>query len=224
MATTPVLKPLSNIKTDPVRNFRFLVDFLPHTYVKDTDGKVTPASKGFLPQASVGFAGVSGLSVAIESIAYREGGYNTTMHQFPGQTTFTPIEFTRGVILGTNQHHDWVKEIFAVLSGSSSVGVGTDFRCDIDITVLSHPNPAELSGSDAASQATGVNQLHAAMKFRVYNAWINSLNYGALSAGGNDLMVESMSVVHEGWDMIWASDLTTAGSAASSGNMAKFIK
>lgn len=211
MASTPVLKPLSSIATDPVRNFRFLVEFLPHDAAK----------RGFKPDTKVGFVGVSGLTVATESIAYREGGYNTTMHQFPGQTSFQPITFTRGIILGTNQHHEWMKELFGVISGTSSKGIGTDFRCTIDITVLSHPNPAEWKGS-GGSKATTADELHASMKFRVYNAWINSLAYGDLSAGGNDLMVESMSVVHEGWDMIWAKDLTGDGSADASKFIAQF--
>lgn len=221
MATSPI-KPFSNIATDPVRNFRFLVEFKPQDQ--------TYTQLGFNPNPSVGFVAVSGLSVDIDSIAYREGGYNTTMHQFPGQTSFRPITFSRGVILGTNQHHDWVKEIFAVLSGTSSLGIGNNFRCDIDITVLSHPNPGEWSGSDnnngtdtTKGEKTVFNNLHASMKFRVYNAWINNLSYGDLSAGGNDLMVESLSVVHEGWDVIWAKGLKTSESASADGNNT-FIK
>jgi phage tail-like protein len=215
MAVTPVLMPLSTIATDPVRNFRFLVTFKPQTISGTSTG-----DNVFDPKSSVGFVGVSGLNVAIESIAYREGGYNTTMHQFPGQTSFQPISFTRGVILGTNQHHNWTKELFTVISGNSQTGVGKNFRCDIDIDVLSHPNPAELSGSDSTTHAAKAANLHVAMRFRVYNAWINSLSYGDLSAGGNDLMVESMSVVHEGWDMVWADPdyLTATGASAKSNN------
>lgn len=200
--------PFSTLLTDPVRNFRFLVDFLPH------DTSSTNAGR-FQPKGSVGFVSVDGLAVATESIAYREGGYNTTYHQIPGQTAFQPISFSRGVILGTDQHQRWMKQLFAVVSGFSQSGVGSDFRCDIDITVLSHPNPANFDKASGTSQVntTADTQYrtgtHASLKFRVYNAWINSLGYSGLSAGSNDLMVESMTVVHEGWELTWASDYGT---------------
>jgi len=73
---------LSTLATDPVRNFRFLVEFLPPT------GGVTPT---WSFDAKMGFTSVSGLTVATEAIQYREGGYNTTLHQLPGQTSFSPV-------------------------------------------------------------------------------------------------------------------------------------
>ena len=73
---------LSTLATDPVRNFRFLVEFLPPS------GTATPT---WAFDAKMGFTSVSGLTVATESIQYREGGYNTTVHQLPGQTSFSPV-------------------------------------------------------------------------------------------------------------------------------------
>lgn len=198
----------STIATDPIRNFRFVVQFMP---------KDTTAWTGQWP--AMGFVGVSGLTVATESIAYREGGYNTTVHQIPGQTSFQPISFSRGVMLGTDQNQQWMKQLFATVSGTANAGrgLGHDFRCNIDISVLSHPNPAfeKLKSDTTPNTAATAYDLHTAMRFRVYNAWINTLAYSDLSSGGNDLMVEAMSVVHEGWDLIWAKDYNnTAGSFA----------
>lgn len=190
-----VLNPFSTLKTDPVRNFRFLVEFLP---LGNAD------KRGFKPKALLGFVNVSGLAVATDSIAYREGGYNTTVHQIPGQTQFQPITFARGALLGTDQHQKWMKELFATISGTADRGVGTNFRCNIDISVLSHPNPAEWKGSGGA-EATDATELHTSMRFRVYNAWISGLQYGDLSAGANDFVIETLSVVHEGWDLTWAT-------------------
>jgi hypothetical protein len=48
------------------------------------------------------------------------------------------------------------------------------------------------------------------MRFRVYNAWIANLGYSNLDAGQSTLMVEEMTLVHEGFDVIMASDYTTS--------------
>jgi phage tail-like protein len=157
----------------------------------------------------MGFVGVSGLTVATESIAYREGGYNTTVHQIPGQTSFQPISFSRGVMMGTDQNQQWMKQLFATVAGTADPtrGIGHEFRCNIDISVLSHPNPANQAVVNGSiNTPDGAEDMHVAMRFRVYNAWINTLAYSDLSSGGNDLMVEAMSVVHEGWDLVWAQN------------------
>lgn len=193
----------SSLKTDPLRNFRFLVEFLPHSGLTNS-GALTALSK-----ATFGFTSVSGMSVTTDSIAYREGGYNTTVHQIPGQTTFTPITLQRGVILGSRQSWDWMRNLFATVEGGASTrGVGENFRCDLVITVLSHPIPS----ARADVQAGATTSDHAAMKFKVYNAWVTSLAYSDLNAGDNSLFVEQMTLVHEGFDVNWADNLSVSAS------------
>jgi len=212
---TPNLNTLSNeiqavgkIITDPVRNFKFLVTFTP------TSGSTTGWNGGF---GTMGFVSLSGLNVNTESIAYREGGYNTNMHQIPGQSSFTPIQLSKGVMLGQNGNSLWMKRLFAVMTPSATSGIGANFRCNLDIQVLSHPNPAGYkgSGSTAPDASTAYDQ-HTSLRFKVYNAWITSLAYSGLDAGANSLMVEEMQLVHEGFDVSYATDLTE-------GNQAKAI-
>ena len=188
------------IITDPVRNFKFLVTFTP------TNGDKTNWKGGF---GTMGFVSLSGLSVNTESIAYREGGYNTNMHQIPGQSSFTPISLSKGVMLGQDGNALWRKRLFAVMTPSATSGIGANFRCDLDIKVLSHPNPAGYRGSNSITQdaATPYDQ-HASLRFKVYNAWITSLAYSNMDAGANSLMVEEMQLVHEGFDVSYAADLT----------------
>jgi phage tail-like protein len=195
MAT--VINNRSTLVTDPLRNFRFLVTFIP----QDTkNGTLTG-----LKSATFGFTSVSGMSVATDSIPYREGGYNTTVHQIPGQTTFTPLTLQRGVILGTKQNWDWMRNLFATVGAAgSNRTVAQNFRCDLEIAVLSHPIPS--AGSGDASTTTD----HVAMRFRVYNAWPTSVAYSDLNAGDNALFVEQMTLVHEGFDVNWAENLTTS--------------
>ena len=194
-----VINNRSTLLTDPLRNFRFLVTFQPH-------GDFAQNSIG-LTQATIGFTSVSGLSVATDSIPYREGGYNTTVHQIPGQTTFTPLTLQRGVLLGTRQNWDWMRNLFAtVTAGNTTRGVDQNFRCDLEIAVLSHPIP----GSPNANDTTTTSQDHVAMRFKVYNAWPTSVAYSDLNAGDNALFVEQMTLVHEGFDVNWAGNYTAS--------------
>jgi phage tail-like protein len=213
MATT--INPLSNLITDPVRNFKFLVKFTPVDIGSDknSDAYWGDAQKS----GTMGFVSLSGLSTTIESIAYREGGYNTNVHQIPGQAAFTPIQMTKGVLLGTPENWRWIKRLFSVLTPGTGVGggVGGQFRCHIDIAVLSHPNP---QGNPGSGEVTGANATpwdqHVSMSFRIYNAWITSLTYGNLDAGANSLMVEELTFVHEGFDVQYATGYAKDASAA----------
>jgi phage tail-like protein len=204
MAT--IINNRSVLTTDPIRNFRFLVTFKPHS----VNG--VPAA---LKNSTLGFVSVSGLAVTTEAIPYREGGYNTTVHQIPGQTTFQPITLQRGVQIGTRQNWDWMRKLFATVNGGAQNVQGESFRCDLEIAVLSHPIP----GSAGGTQTGGTNNInsgdndHVALRFNVYNAWVTAVAYSDLNAGDNALFVESMSLVHEGFDINWATGVT-AGTGA----------
>jgi hypothetical protein len=188
----------SNLITDPLRNFRFLVTFkaLP------TASAATTA----LQTATFGFTSVSGMAVTTDSIPYREGGYNTTVHQIPGQTTFAPVTLQRGVVLGTNQNYNWMRNLFATVQGGGTTrSANQNFRCDLEIAVLSHPIPGANPADTSAAQSD-----HVAMRFNVYNCWPTSVAYSDLNAGDNALFVEQMTLVHEGFDVNWAADLTNS--------------
>ncbi len=190
-----VINNRSTLLTDPLRNFRFLVTFQPQGNMADLG----------LTKATLGFTSVSGLSVATDSIPYREGGYNTTVHQIPGQTTFTPLTLQRGVLIGSKQNWDWMRNLFAtVTAGNTTRGVDQNFRCDLEIAVLSHPMPGSPNQNDTAETSTD----HVAMRFKVYNAWPTSVAYSDLNAGDNALLVEQMTLVHEGFDIKWAENYT----------------
>jgi phage tail-like protein len=193
----------SSLITDPLRNFRFLVTFkaLPTASV---------ATKAVQDAVTFGFTSVSGMAVTTDSIPYREGGYNTTVHQIPGQTTFAPITLQRGVVLGTNQNYEWMRNLFATVQGGGSTrGRTENFRCDLEIAVLSHPIPAAGETPENAPAATD----HVAMRFNVYNCWPTAVAYSDLNAGDNALFVEQMTLVHEGFNVNWAANLTDQAAA-----------
>jgi len=201
MAT--IINNRSQLTTDPIRNFRFLVTFKPH----DSEG----AASWYKSDVTLGFTSVSGLSVTTDSIPYREGGYNTTVHQIPGQTTFAPITLQRGVILNTNQNWEWMRTLFSTVQGGAKNVQGKSFRADLEIAVLSHPIPGSAGGAGAALDTAPTTGLaaddHVSMRFNVYNTWVTSVSYSDLNAGDNAIFVEQATLVHEGFDVNWATGL-----------------
>jgi phage tail-like protein len=178
----------STLVTDPIRNFRFLVSFAATDTTSSSIGVAT---------ATLGFTSVSGLAVTTDSIPYREGGFNTTVHQIPGQTSFQPITLQNGVVIGKSQKWDWMRNMFATVQGGAQRSLTAGFRCDVTIKVLAHPVPL-LSAAEKAGTAD------VAMQFKVYNAWPTAVAYSDLNAGDNSLFVEQMTLVHEGFDASWA--------------------
>ena len=211
MAGPTIINNRSTMETDPIRNFRFLVTFTPLP-----GGNAGGDSWLKQNKVSVGFTQVSGLSVNTDSIPYREGGYNTTVHQIPGQTTFSPITLQRGVILGTPQHWDWMRKLFATVQNGTTSTLGENFRCDVEIEVLTHPLAGSGGGNAELNGYTGnpgTSTDHVSARFQVYNAWPTSVAYSDLNAGDNALFVEQLTLVHEGFDMTWGTNLTPQGTA-----------
>lgn len=165
----------STIQTDPLRNFKFLVNL---------------AHPGISGMVRLGFMSVGGLSVSTDMIPYREGGNNTTARKLPGQTNFAALSLTRGMVVGTNQMWLWFKEIFNVVAGGGRGTAGNDFRTNFVIQLLDHP------------VTSGPTPIKA--EWTVYNAWPSSLQYSDLDAGGNGVEIEQMTLENEGWDLGWA--------------------
>jgi hypothetical protein len=192
--TDSVINRFSSVATDPLRSFRFYVEFLAPQQGSLVNTKIT----GF----SGGFTNVTGLGINTQSIAYREGGYNTTIHQIPGMTTFNPISLNRGVIYKNSQAIDWMKHLFAAAAGDGIALGNNDFRCDLKVYVLDHP-----AASNANATTTGLGGSNKSrMGFHIHNAWISTLNYSDLDAGGNNIMVETIGLVHEGLSVFFTDD------------------
>jgi phage tail-like protein len=170
----------SSIVTDPLRNFKFFAEFTPATTAFDAE---------IAPSVAAGFTSITGLGINTQSIPYREGGYNTTIHQIPGMTTFTPITFQHGTLNSNYQGIKWMRGLFAAAAGEGiAITPGSnDFRVNVKIYVLDHP-------------ATVDGDLHkiAKMRFDVHNAWITTLQYSDLNAGDQNILFEQMTLVHEG--------------------------
>lgn len=172
---------LSTPATDPLRNFKFMVTFRP--------------SGGAAAIANMFFMTCSGLSLTIDTIPYREGGYNVTTQKMPGQADFGPLTFTKGVIVGpagmsTQLMITWIGQIFTVMQGTGNTSDTSDFKMKTEIAVLDHP----VTGPTASVKAA----------ISVYRAWPTSLAYSDLDAGANQLFISQMTLAHEGFTPVIA--------------------
>ena len=181
MASSVINRFNSTLATDPLRQFRFVATFTPASDGVFTE-KITTGWIG-------GFTSIDGLSITTQNIPYREGGYNTTVHQIPGMTTFVPVTFSRGVLYGNDQAISWMRGLFAAAAGeglpTSAGNPKKGFRVNVEITVNDHPN-------------ANIDKDLPKMAFKIHNAWITQLNYTSLDATNGGIMFETMQLVHEG--------------------------
>lgn len=185
-----VAQSTSKVATDPLRDFNFVVTIQPN----DSGSQAV----------SMGFMTVSGLGHTTDVIAYRQGGWNVSVTNMPGQVLFAPLVLTRGVTLGATQPQiTWFQEIFGLIQGvgnaqktaagqAGGINLHSDFRACVYIYVLSHPNtngkPVEKMG------------------IKCYNAWPYQLAYSELDAGSNQLLISQMTLCFEGFDTAIAGD------------------
>ena len=205
-------------RTDPLRNFKFRVSIMP----KNNTGNL---GKNLSNLGDLGFAQVSGISVTNEVISYREGGMNTHPHKMVAQSDFAPVSFARGAFAGQDQLWQWQKFIHAWLGGGVSGETGLamgdgDYRCDIIVRVYDHPHTAsEVPGSALNYQYDGGTNTSGAIvpgnvkfAFKLFNAWPGAYALTDLNAGDNGILIQSMTVHHEGFYVAW-SDSDIAGIA-----------
>lgn len=185
MANNP--SSIAHLASDPLRNFKYEVT------ISHPDSAIT---KGF---ARMGFMSVSGLNVTTEVIPYREGGMNTTTQKMPGQSDFAPITLAKGLCIGDGAMILWMKELFTVMQGTGTGKPGQDFRADLTVYVLDHP----VTDRTVAKTPRKAG-------FKVYNAWPTAISFSDLDAGANAIIVNQMTLAHEGWDTLLASSAGTS--------------
>lgn len=191
------------LNTDPLRSFKFNV-IIPRV----STGVAAAQGGAVTGEARFGFMSMSGLGVSIEPLTYREGGDNLTTRKMPGQADFNPITLSRGLFSTDYDNWYWMTQLFsAMYGGQDPIGSPlTDFRTVAYINILEHPNnTAQAPGTPYA--ASYPQQLSIVkVSFKLYSAWIGSLAYSDLDAGGNAVAVEQMTLNYEGFDMQWGGN------------------
>jgi phage tail-like protein len=182
----------TRLAADPLRNFKFQVEIF--------------HSNGDLQQGigKMGFTSVEGLNMSTEMIPYREGGWNTNPHKMPGMTDFSPVTLSSGVFYQKPGMWNLAKQMFAVQWGNGTIGMNEDYRFDMLIRVFDHP-VTKGEGAAVRGDVKG-----AVLAFQVYNAWVANVAFSGLNAMDNAIMVQNMTIHHEGLDVFWGVGETTA--------------
>ncbi len=119
----------------------------------------------------VGCTRVSGLEIAHDVVAYREGSSpeygDRTM---PGRPRYANLVLERGVTPGDNEFYEWV----------NTVRLGTVERRNVTVSLL-----------DAEHDPTVV--------WKVKNAWPVRLAGPTLDSRGNGVATETLELAHEGY-------------------------
>lgn len=118
----------------------------------------------------IGFTEVSGLTVELQSIDYREGSspeYQVT--KMPGIPQYSTITLKRGMFRGDNEFFQWL----------NTVKLNTIERRDLTISLL--------------------NEEHEPVTvWKVKEAWPSKVEGPSLNSTGNEVAVETIELTHEG--------------------------
>ncbi len=128
----------------------------------------------------IGFTEVSGLAFETEVIEYREGNspvYHKTKQ--PGLTKYGNITLKRGVFLGDFDMYKLWRKTMMFQEGKEK------FRQDITIKLLDEEHQPVIS-------------------WMVNKAWPCKVEYADLKADANEIIIETMELVHEGLTIIEA--------------------
>lgn len=128
----------------------------------------------------LGFTEVTGLDFETEVIEYREGNsktYNKTKQ--PGLTKFCDVTLKRGVFLGDLEMYELWRNTLMFQEGAAK------FRRDVVIRLLDETHQPIIS-------------------WKLVNAWPRKVRYADLKADSNEVLIETMELVHEGLSIIEA--------------------
>ena len=128
-----------------------------------------------------GVSRISALKRTTEVVEHREGGDPSSPRKSPGQTTYAPIVLERGVT-HDREFEQWANKVWnygSLLGGEVSL---KDFRKDIIIDIYNEAGQKAIS-------------------YKVFRCWVSE--YQALpdlDANCDTVMIQSITLVHEGWD------------------------
>ena len=175
-------------RSDPIRNFKFNVE----ASLGDTSD----------PFAKFGFMSVEGIAMNTEMVAYREGGWNTSPHKLPGQTDFSPLTMSTGVYYDRPELWELAKKMFSVQHGGGSLAMDagqiSEFRYTLVVRVLGHPVTA---GGESGTDPTA----GALLAYKFVNCWTASVGFSGLNASDNAIVVQQMTVHHEGFGVYFGA-------------------
>jgi phage tail-like protein len=126
--------------------------------------------------ARASFKSVSGLKAEVEVINYREGGDPLTDRKYAGRVSYEPITLTRGITDDIDAF-----TVFSKLGDKLGAIKQSDSRVNVTITVRNR---------DGSVKKTYI----------IPNAWVSSYETSDLDGEGSEVLIETITLQHEGWN------------------------
>lgn len=110
-----------------------------------------------------------------------------------GQSDFAPITLSKGMAVGDSQMMDWMRQLFTVIQGTGTGKAGQEFRHNVLVNVMDFP----VTTGNVPTKAA----------FRIWNAWPTAVAWSDLDAGANAIIVQQMTLAHEGFEFKLANSV-----------------
>ena len=119
---------------------------------------------------NVGFMEVSGLSIELDVVDYREGSSpESSIRKMPGLKKFSDVVLKRGIVKNDDDFYRWI----------STATFNQVERRDVLISLL--------------------NESHEpVVVWKLKNAFPSKLEYSTLNSQSSDVVIESLTLAHEG--------------------------
>ena len=119
------------------------------------------------------FQEVTGLDAQSEEIKYRVGNSKVySVVKMPGLIKYSNVTMKKGIFTGDNKFWDWFKKI----------KMNTIERTDVTISLLDESDTPTVT-------------------WKLKNAWPTKVTGTDLKAEGNEVAIESIEIVHEGFEV-----------------------
>jgi phage tail-like protein len=119
---------------------------------------------------NVGFMEVSGLSIELEVVDYREGSSpENSVRKMPGMKMFSDVILKRGIVKNDDDFYKWI----------STATFNQVERRDVVISLLNE-------------------QHEPVVVWKLRNAFPSKLEYSTLNAHSSDVIIESLTLAYEG--------------------------
>jgi phage tail-like protein len=123
---------------------------------------------------NIGFQEVSGLDKEIEKLEYRDGSSpEYSKVNFPGMVKYTDVVLKRGLFKGDNEYFDWM----------NTISMNKVERRDITISLMDETHVAVIA-------------------WKLKNAWPLKIQSTDLKSQANEIAIESLTVSHEGMEIM----------------------
>lgn len=130
---------------------------------------------------------MSALDVTVNTVKFRAGNNRSPVDEcMPGRVEYQPVTFESGVTNDTTLE-DWANELIVHEASTGTRSTDPEFRREVEVHVF------DIDGTTVK-------------KYILHRAWPSKFTaMSDLAGDGNDVIIETLELTHEGFDRVEAS-------------------